>query len=122
MFREKRSFQIVFFGLVVKCFMVFICCSSSPNPNDEVEKGSYLTAGKSSLKRLGLHIQYRTCLPKLQNKDENAMARLSRKKNPQLNVLKKDFHFPPGNVDLFFFSFCRFFCDNFEFHYLFTLL
>lgn len=94
--REKRSFQIFFFGLVVKCFIVFVCCSSNQQQNNEVEKGSYFITRKSSFKRLGLQIQYRTCLPSLGHEDENAMARFSQQKKPQLNVLKKDFHFPNG--------------------------
>ena len=92
----KRSNQILFFALVLKCFKVLICCSSSPTLNSEAQQASYFTAGKSSLKRLGLHIQNPTCLPNLENEDENAMVGLSRRTKPPFIVSEKDVHFSRG--------------------------
>lgn len=95
----KRSCQRAFFGLVFKYFTIFflvlICCSFSTKQTSEVEqRRSYITARKPSLKRLGLQIQYPTCLTNLENADENDMTKRSRLKEPQVNVLKKDFHSP----------------------------
>ena len=94
----KKSFRVVLYGVVLKCFVTLICCSSTPNQKDEVEQQSYFTAGNSSLKRLGLHIQCPTCHPHLKNKDENALAKLSLqgKQKEGFNVVQEGFHFSSG--------------------------
>jgi len=95
----KRSCQRAFFGMVLKCFTVFllayICCSSTPKQTSEVEQGrSYINDQKSVLKQLGLQIQYPTCLPNLEDKDQNDVTKRSRLKTSEVNVWKKDFHSP----------------------------
>ena len=97
MWSIKGSFQSVFFGLVLKCFIVLACCSPGPKQTKDVELGGYFTAGKLGLQRLWrLTEPGPAYLPNVKNTDGKDMAKLSRTKKPQFNVLQKDFHFSAG--------------------------